>query len=135
VSLADLYRKYHEDVEFLLIYIREAHPKDGWWLGGRFSRPLVRRFAPQAALDVNDPQTIEERRAVASQCETALQYGIRTWVDEMDDRVNKAYNAKPTRLFLVGLDGRVVYRGGPGPYGFSPKALGEAIEQYLATIK
>ena len=32
-----------------------------------------------------DPKTIEERRAVAGECETALQYGIRTYVDEMDD--------------------------------------------------
>ncbi|GAB4525158.1 MAG: hypothetical protein Fur0018_09400 [Anaerolineales bacterium] len=135
VTLADLYVRYHQEVQFLLIYIREAHPTDGWWLGGRLTAPLVQRFAPKAALNVADPGTIEERRAVAAQCETALQYGIRTYVDEMDDRVCKAYNAKPTRLFLVGVDGRVVYRGGPGPYGFKPAELETAIRRYLQALQ
>jgi hypothetical protein len=32
----------------------------------------------------------------------------------------------------VGLDGKVVYHGGLGPYDFHPSKLGRAIEQYLA---
>jgi hypothetical protein len=86
-------------------------------------------------MDVYDPTTIEERRAVAGQCETALQYGIRTYVDDMDDTVNKAYAALPTRLYLVGLDGRVVYAGGLGPYGFKPAELGATIKDYLSRIE
>ena len=43
--------------------------------------------------------------------------------------------AKPTRLYLIGLDGRVVYAGGLGPYGFSPGALSNAIQDYLTSIE
>jgi len=132
VSLQDLYGRYHDTVQFLNVYIREAHPVDGWWLGGGLSGLLlfkVRRS--RAATDVYDPKSIEERRAVAGRCETALQYGIRTYVDEIDDGVNKAYAAWPTRLYLVGVDGRVVYAGGLGPWGFNPSALGAAIDRYL----
>ena len=68
---------------------------------------------------------------MAGQCDESLQYGIRTYVDEMDDPVSKAYAAKPTRLYLIGVDGRVVYAGGLGPYGFSPCALKAAIAEYL----
>ena len=68
---------------------------------------------------------------MAGQCESALQYGIRTCVDEMDDAVSKAYAAMPTRLYLVGLDGRVIYAGGLGPFGFTPEELGAAIEALL----
>jgi len=82
-------------------------------------------------MDHYDPKTIEERWAVAGECETALQYGIHTYVDEMDDFVNTTYAAWPPRLFLIGLDGRVMYAGGLGPYGFRPKELKEAIDQYL----
>jgi len=32
VGIQQLYEKYHEKVQFLSIYIREAHPVDGWWL-------------------------------------------------------------------------------------------------------
>ena len=127
-----MYAQYHDRVQFLSIYIREAHPIDGWWLGFRLTRKVVERFFPKAALDVYDPQTMEERRAVAGRCEASLQYGIHTYVDEMDDPVSKAYAAWPTRLFLIGADGRIVYRGGLGPYGFKPAQLKEAIEQYLA---
>ena len=129
--LADLYRAYHEQVQFLKIYIREAHPVDGWWLGKGPMALLMKLGGFKAATDVYDPKTLEERRVVAGDCAEALQYGIQTYVDEMNDAVNQAYAAWPTRLYLVGLDGRVVYHGGPGPFDFFPSKLGKAIEQYL----
>lgn len=89
----------------------------------------------KAATDVYDPQTIEERREVAGRCETSLQYGIHTYVDEMDDAVNEAYAAWPTRLYLIGLDGRVAYHGGLGPFDFHPSKLEKAIQKYLAELK
>jgi hypothetical protein len=34
-------------------------------------------------------------------------------------------------MFLIGIDGRVVYAGGLGPWGFKPKELKIAIEKML----
>jgi hypothetical protein len=134
VRLSELYEEYHEQVQFLSIYIREAHPVDGWWMGRRLTRKLIRKFSPKVSMKHYDPKTLEERRAVARECEIALQYGIRTYVDEMDDAVNTAYAAWPTRLYLIGLDGRVVYAGGLGPYDFKPEKLKTAIDQYLKDL-
>ncbi len=134
MSLHDLYARYHERVQFLIVYIREAHPVDGWWLGKGIIGLMLKLGKSKAATDVYDPQTIEERRAVAGRCKQALEYGIQTYVDEMDDAVNEAYAAHPTRLYLVGLDGRVVYAGGPGPFGFKPAELGAAIEACLGRV-
>ena len=131
VSLHELFEQYHERVEFLTIYIREAHPKDGWWLGGGVAGQMMKLSKTKAAFDVFDPQTIEERRQVAGQCQQMLQYDMPTLVDDMDDSVNKAYAAKPTRLYLIGMNGRVRYAGGLGPFGFKPKELGYAIEELL----
>jgi len=132
VRLAELYEQYHEKIQFVSIYIREAHPVDGWWLGRRLTKNLIRMiFGTQASMEHYDPKTIEERRAVAGECETALQYGIRTYVDDMDDAVNQVYAGWPTRLYLVGLDGRVVYAGGMGPYDFKPEKLKAAMNKYL----
>jgi hypothetical protein len=105
-----------------MIYIREAHPSDGW----RLPLPGQSRFA--------DPKTIEERRELAGQCQTALLEHVPTLVDEMDDAVMTAYAAWPDRLYLVGLDGRVAYAGGRGPFGFKPAELKAAIERYLASL-
>lgn len=117
-----------------MIYIREAHPVDGWWFGGGVQEGLVKRLYPNVALDVYDPRTIEERRAVAGECEQALRHGVRTYVDEMDDAVNKTYAAWPTRLYLISLDGRVAYAGGLGPFGFKPAELKDAIDIYLSSL-
>ena len=74
---------------------------------------------------------IAERRVVAEQCESAMSYGIRTYVDEMDDGAMESYVAWPERLYLVGKDGLVSYTGGRGPNGFSPAELKDAIDQEL----
>jgi len=116
----------------LSVYIREAHPVDGWWLGKGIIGFAMKVGRLKAATDVYDPKTMEERLKVASNCDEALKYGIRTYVDEMDDAVNKAYAAWPTRLYLVGLNGEIVYGGGLGPFDFHPNKLERAIKEYLA---
>lgn len=45
----------------------------------------------------------------------------------MQDTANTAYGAWPDRLYLVGRDGRIAYKGGRGPSGFRPEALEEAL--------
>ena len=114
-----------------MIYIREAHPIDGWWFGQGLVGKIINRYSSLTSLDTFDPETLTERRSVARQCQDALNYGITTYVDEIDDTVSKAYAAKPTRLYLIGLDGRVAYAGGLGPYGFKPQELQQAIDDYL----
>jgi len=58
-----------------------------------------------------------------------LQYSISTYVDDLDDAVNTSDAAMPTRLYLTGLDGRVVYGGGLGPYDFKHAKLKATIVQ------
>ncbi len=134
MSLHDLYLQYRDRVQFLTIYIREAHPLDGWRLGEGITGQLMGTIGFKRTVDVNDPKTIEERRSIASRCQADLKYEIPTYVDEMDDTVSKAYAAKPTRLYLIGLYGRVAYAGGLGPFGFKPPELGEAIVKYLMLV-
>ena len=72
---------------------------------------------------------MEERRRLAGRCQEAMAHGIHTYVDEMDDAVMSAYAAWPERLYLIGEDGRVAYRGGQGPGGFKPAELERAIQR------
>ncbi|MCK4800814.1 MAG: hypothetical protein KAS84_02415 [Anaerolineales bacterium] len=132
MSLHDLYREHSDQIQFITIYIREAHPVDGWWFGKGFMNILLKLSGSKVSWDIYDPKTIQERRAAAGDCAQSLGYGIKTYVDEMDDAVNKAYAAWPTRLYLINKEGTVVYAGGPGPFGFKPGALEQAIQNYLA---
>jgi hypothetical protein len=90
--------------------------------------------APEGRFRFADPKTIEERRELAGQCQTALLEHVPTLVDEMDDAVMTAYAAWPDRLYLVVLDGRVAYAGGRGPFGFKPAELKAAIDRHLAGL-
>jgi Iodothyronine deiodinase len=108
-------------VHFLAVYIREAHPEEGWIL------PENRR----SGLAVHEPTSDEERRAVASTCATNLRLQMPMVVDGVDNAVASAYGGWPDRLYLVGRDGRIAFQGGEGPFGFKPDELERAIEQEL----
>lgn len=77
------------------------------------------------------PKTFEERVHVAEACTLGLDLEIPTLIDDMDNSTDRAYAALPDRLYLIGQDGRVVYKSGPGPMGFRPDELETAIQRHL----
>lgn len=108
-------------MQFFVVYIREAHALDSPSPLGGGGMPIV-----------EDPVTLDERRAVAAVCLAKLALEpMPALVDDMQDTANRAYDAYPDRLYLVGADGRIAYRGGPGPFGFDPDELEEAIQHEL----
>ncbi len=77
-------------------------------------------------------RSMEERVEVGQGCMSKLALEMPALVDEMDDAVATAYGAVPERLYLIGLDGTVAYKGGMGPMFFRPREWRAAIEAYLA---
>jgi len=74
-------------------------------------------------------RSLEERFEVGQACMTKLALELPALVDEMDDGVSTAYAAMPERLYLVGADGRIAYKGEMGPLGFDPEAWEGAIRE------
>lgn len=111
-------------MHFLVVYIREAHPEEGWII------PENRR----SGLAVHEPTTEEERRAVASTCAVSLRLQMPMVVDGVDNAVASAYGGWPDRLYLVRSDGRIVFQGGEGPFGFKPEELERAIEREVSLV-
>jgi hypothetical protein len=101
-------------VQFLLVYIREAHPD---------SILYVPRDGKEVLEKIGQTHTLEERSLRAQQCVAMLKLTMPAVVDKPDNRVNYAYAAWPERIVIVGTDGRIVYYGGPGPAGFKPAEL------------
>ena len=77
------------------------------------------------------PQSFEERTSVAQSCALRLDLSIPTLIDDMENSTDQKYYALPDRLYLVGRNGRVAYRGAPGPWGFVAAELEKAIQNYL----
>jgi len=78
------------------------------------------------------PTSLEERTEIANTCALRLDLSIPTLIDDMTNSTDAKYYALPDRLYLVGRDGRIAYRGGPGPFGFVSAELEQALERYLA---
>ena len=76
---------------------------------------------------IAQPKTFQERTAVAAQCCEKLKITMPLLVDDLDDRVGHLYSGMPDRLYLIDRGGKVVYKGGRGPFGFKPGELEQAI--------
>ena len=74
---------------------------------------------------------MDERVEVGRECMLRLDLELPALVDEMDDGAARAYGAIPERLYFIGRDGRVEYKGGVGPIYFKPLEWESAIEDYL----
>jgi hypothetical protein len=117
-ALEELYDRHGDRVAFLVVYIREAHPEDGWVLMDNRREGIA----------IADPASAEERAGAATACAARLRTRIPVAVDGLDDAVARAYGGWPDRLYLIGRDGRVAFQGGEGPFGFDPDELAAAID-------
>ena len=124
-ELEELYDRYGGEVAFFIVYIREAHPEDGWVLADNRREEIA----------LMDPTSLDERAAAADACVARLETRIPVLLDDVDDAVALAYGGWPDRLYLIDRDGQVAFQGEEGPSGFRPKELEAAIERDLRYSK
>jgi hypothetical protein len=66
------------------------------------------------------PQTRTQRIAVANDYIQRLHVSLPLAIDDMDNRANLLYAEWPERIYVIDEAGRIVYRGGLGPFGYHP---------------
>ena len=110
-------QRYKDKANFFGVYVREAHPDDGW----------IMQSNAKVGVQLNQPRTIEERMAVAKTCATQLKYSMPLLVDTMDDTVGNLYSGMPARAYVIDADGKVTYQGGRGPFGFRPAEMEQSL--------
>ena len=106
---------------FFCVYIQEAHPTDGWQVLPNLAEKVL--YA--------QPKTDDERAEVAGACAIDMKLEMPLLLDEMSNEVDGAYCALPERLYLIDAEGRIAFRGGPGPFQFDPGEWERAIEAHL----
>jgi tetratricopeptide (TPR) repeat protein len=116
-ELKRLYREYGSRIPFLLVYIREAHGA-GTWQSTRNEREGV-ELIPAA--------DIAAKQDHAAMCSRKLHLPFPAVVDGMDDAIEHAYGAWPSRLFVISKDGRVQYSTRLTELDFHPEELRAAI--------
>jgi alkylhydroperoxidase family enzyme len=123
-NVEKLYRMYKDRAHFVMVYVREAHPADGWTL----------EVNDRVGVSLPQPRSYEERVAVAQTCGSRLGLGLPMLVDTIDDAVGARYSGMPSRLYLIDQDGKVAYKSGRGPFGFKPAELEHSLILLLDEI-
>jgi type I thyroxine 5'-deiodinase len=119
--LNKLAEQYRGQIDFYAVYILEAHPTDVWQMQSNVRDNVL----------FSSPKDEVERAYVAGSCVRKLGIKFPALVDGFDNRVESAYTGWPDRLYLIGKGGRVLYKSKPGPFGFDPSDLAEAIKTSL----
>ena len=88
-------------------------------------------FNDRAGVALPQPRNKTNRVAAATLCCKKLEMNMPVLVDELDDRVGNAYSGMPDRLYVIGRDGRVVYKGGRGPFGYKPGEMEQSLVMLL----
>ena len=124
-SAADLKRawaEFHDRVDFRLVYIREAHA-DGNWQS---------TINQKEGIDLPPARNLAEKKADAELCLRKLSLPFPFVVDSMEGTAEKAYHAWPSRVYLVGRDGRVAFDSRLGEQDFRIAGFASAIREILA---
>ena len=106
-------------VEFCCVYIKEAHPLDGWIL-------------PENTLEgieVNSPTTEDERSMIAGQCMLRYNFPFRMVLDSMADEAEEKYRSEPDRLYVIDAAGKISWKSGLGPFYFDVEGWYEALRK------
>jgi hypothetical protein len=113
-----LYASYNDHIEFLIVYVREAHPemlKEGNETG------IVGR-----------PETLDERIILATECVSKYKFTIPMVIDGMDGKVNSDYKAAPVRVTVTDVDGKVAFYAGRGPRDFRLPPVERTLKKLIA---
>ncbi|MDB5313347.1 MAG: Iodothyronine deiodinase [Gemmataceae bacterium] len=116
-----VYKRHKDDANFLMVYVREAHPTDGWKMEQN----------ERVGVRVKQPTTFGEREKVCDQFCRKLKPLMPVAVDEIDDRTGNAYSAMPARLYVIDTKGKVAYKSGRGPFGFRVGEMEQALVMAL----
>jgi len=114
-----LYASYNDEIEFLIVYIREAHPN------------LLQKASNKTGI-FNRPKSLDERVILATECVTQYKFTIPMVIDGMDGKVNSDYRAFPVRITIVDIDGKVVFYAGKGPRDFRLPPVERTLKKLIA---
>jgi len=117
-AFGEMMKRFHGQADFIIVYIAEAHPNDEWKLGGK-NQP-----------DISQPKSIEERISAAKIVGQKVDYPVDIYVDQLDNKANRAFGAIPERLAIV-MNNKVEWIGGDGPFNYSIEATAEQLKKLL----
>ena len=116
-----MYKEYGDRAAFFIVYIQEAHPSDLWQVSSNVKDEVI----------FSSPENDAERIDLANACIRDLGIELPALVDSIDDATEETYTGWPDRLYVIDAAGRIAYKSEPGPFGFKPSEMEEALKKTL----
>lgn len=116
----DLANRYKDKIDFLTVYITEAHPSDGWHMDMNNDIQICYR----------QPKTLKARCDIVRVFAEKENFDVPFVVDTMANEAEARYQAFPERLYII-VDGKLAYCGEKGPWGYHLYEVAAWIVQYL----
>uniref|UniRef100_A0A3Q3ER59 Iodothyronine deiodinase n=1 Tax=Labrus bergylta TaxID=56723 RepID=A0A3Q3ER59_9LABR len=119
-AFRQLVEDFSDVADFLLVYIDEAHPSDGW-----VAPPMG-----SCSFNVRKHQNLEERLGAARNLieHFSLPPQCQLVADSMDNNANVAYGVSNERVCIV-QQRKIAYLGGKGPFFYNLKDVRQWLEQ------
>ncbi len=121
-TLNSMFEQFGRQAPFFLVYIREAHAEGDW----QSTRNVREGVTVTPALSAQD------REDHAAMCTRELHLRFPALTDGMDGSVEAAYAAWPSRAFVIGRDGRVLYSTRLTQQDFSAEEMEKALREAIA---
>lgn len=102
-AIAAIEQEFRDHAAFVLVYIDEAHPTDGWAMPGN-------------PFEVARARSLDDRRAAAIGFRNRLGIAIPIALETMDRSAERVFGAFPNRLVIADADGTIVSASTPGPW-------------------
>lgn len=102
----EIHQSLKDQINFLCVYILEAHPEDGWRVPHNWDKNIC----------IPTPQTMDERADVARLCMAEEGLTIPMVLDTMENDLLKLYAGSPERLYAIGRDGVITHKSSIGPF-------------------
>ena len=114
--------KYKEVANFVIVYVKEAHPEtNGKWRITKTRASFIRSRRPSTSAE-----SLHERSSNQMDVETE------TLLDDIENTAMACYAAWPERFYVIDTSGRIVYKGGIGPFYFDPDEVDEVLREQFA---
>jgi len=109
------------------VYVREAHPTDEWQMKSNLKDKDDVCYA--------QPKTLEQRVNIANDFIKRFKFPLPFGIDDMSNAADNAYSAWPERIYIIDEGGRIVYRGGMGPFNYKPEEAREWLAARYGAVK
>lgn len=124
---------------FLIVYVKEAHSSDNPGSGNlaqavakveqATGKEIAEAAGPQP--EIARHQTFEDRSKAAHSCKAGLDLELPFVLDNMENTTGSTYGGFPDRIYVISNEGKIHYKGEPGPYGFNPVQAEESLKELL----